>query len=134
MAETRQAERPLSPHLQIYRFTITMAMSIIHRITGAGLYVGTLLLAAWLLSVAMGPDAYASFQSVAGSWIGQLILFGFTWALIHHLFSGIRYLMWDNIRAFDNRTADIISWIAAVAAFAAAIIVWIVAFKLRGVL
>jgi succinate dehydrogenase / fumarate reductase cytochrome b subunit len=134
MAETRQAERPLSPHLQIYRFTITMAMSIIHRITGAGLYVGTLLLAAWLISVAMGPDAYAAFQSVAGSWIGQLILFGFTWALIHHLFSGIRYLMWDNIRAFDNRTADVISWIAAVAAFAAAIIVWIVAFKLRGVL
>ena len=66
MAETRQAERPLSPHLQIYRFTITMAMSIIHRITGAGLYVGTLLLAAWLISVAMGPDAYAAFQSVAG--------------------------------------------------------------------
>lgn len=134
MAETRQAARPLSPHLQIYRFTITMAMSIIHRITGVGLYAGTLLLAAWLLSVAMGPDAYAAFQSVAGFWLGQLILFGFTWALLHHLFSGIRYLMWDNIRAFELRQADFISWGAAVLGFAATIIVWIVAFKLRGVL
>jgi len=134
MAETRQAGRPLSPHLQIYRFTITMAMSIIHRITGIGLYAGTLLLAAWLLSAAMGPDYYDLFQSVAGSWLGQLVLFGFTWALLHHLFSGMRYLVWDNIRGFELRNADIMSWGAAVLGFLSAVGVWVVAFYLRGVL
>jgi succinate dehydrogenase / fumarate reductase, cytochrome b subunit len=77
------AERPLSPHLQIYRPMLTMMMSIVHRITGVGLYFGTLLLAWWLNS-AQGPNGYGKFQAFAGSWIGRLILFGYTWALIHH--------------------------------------------------
>lgn len=80
MAEQRQAaERPLSPHLQIYRVTITMAMSILHRIVGVALYAGTALVAWWLIAAATGPDAYAFFQSVAGHWFGQLVLIGYTW-------------------------------------------------------
>lgn len=134
MAAPRQIERPLSPHLQIYRLTITMAMSIIHRITGAGLYFGAALLAWWLIATASGPEAYAQFQSIAGSWIGQLVLFGFTWALIHHLLSGIRYLFWDAILAFEIKNADIISWTAAVGGLVLTVVVWVAAYGLRGIL
>ncbi len=135
MAEQRQAvSRPLSPHLQIYRFTITMAMSIIHRITGMGLYAGTALVAWWLIAVAAGPEAYATFQMVAGSWIGQIVLFGFTWALLHHLFGGLRYLLWDAIIATSPRSADIISWGATIAALVFTVAVWFAALSMRGVL
>lgn len=134
MAAPRQVERPLSPHLQIYRFTITMTMSILHRITGVGLYIGTALLAWWLIAAASGPDAYGLFQSVAGSWIGQLVLFGFTWALIHHLLSGIRYFFWDQILAFDLKTADLISWAAAIGGLVLTVAVWVAAYALRGAL
>ena len=96
MAEAKgPAARPLSPHLQIYRPMLTMIMSIVHRITGAALYVGTLLLAWWLLAAASGPNAYATFQAVASSFIGRVVLLGYTWALIHHMLGGIRHLIWD---------------------------------------
>jgi succinate dehydrogenase / fumarate reductase cytochrome b subunit len=134
MAAPRQIERPLSPHLQIYRITITMAMSITHRITGFGLYAGTALLAWWLIAAASGPEAYAVFTGVAGSWIGQLVLFGFTWALIHHLLSGIRYLFWDAILAFDLKTADFISWAALIGGLALTVAVWVAAYVMRGAL
>ena len=78
-----------------YRWTLTMAMSIVHRITGLALYFGTLLLVWWLLATASGPQAYATFQGFIGSWFGRLILFGYTWALIHHLLGGVRHLIWD---------------------------------------
>lgn len=134
MAKTQEVARPLSPHLQIYRFTVTMAMSIIHRITGAALYFGTVLIALWLAATAFGPDAHALFQTVAGSILGRLVLFGYTWALLHHLFSGMRYLVWDNINAFEPRNADILSWAAAVLGFVSAVGVWVGAFYLRGAL
>ena len=134
MAAPRQVERPLSPHLQIYRFTITMAMSIIHRITGVGLYLGMIVLAWWLIAAATGPDAYAIFLGVANSWLGKLILFGFTWALIHHLLSGIRYFFWDEAKAFDIPTADRMSWLAAVGGVLLTVLVWVAAVALRGVM
>lgn len=134
MAKTQEVARPLSPHLQIYRFTVTMAMSIIHRFTGVALYFGTVLIALWLAATAFGPDSYALFQTVAGSILGRLVLFGYTWVLLHHLFSGMRYLVWDNINAFEPRNADILSWAAAVLGFASAVGVWVGAFYLRGIL
>ena len=88
-------DRPLSPHLQIYRPTLTMMMSIVHRITGAALYFGTLLLVWWLTAAAAGPNAYASVQWVMETVIGRLVLFGYTWALIQHMLGGIRHLIWD---------------------------------------
>jgi len=93
------AARPLSPHLLIYRPTLTMMMSIVHRITGFGLYFGTVLLAWWLIS-ASGPNGYAKFEAFAGSLIGRLILFCYTWALIHHMLGGVRHLIWDTGRGF----------------------------------
>ena len=111
-----------------------MAMSILHRIVGCALYGGTLLVAWWLIAAASGPDAYAVFQSVAGSWFGQLVLIGFTWALLHHLFGGIRYLLWDEIVATSPKAADTISWLAVFAALAGTILVWAVVFSMRGVI
>ena len=82
--------RPLSPHLQVYRPMLTMMMSITHRITGVGLYLGALLVAWWLVSAAVGGDYFALVNGFFGSWFGRLILLGYTWALIHHALGGLR--------------------------------------------
>jgi succinate dehydrogenase / fumarate reductase cytochrome b subunit len=111
MAETKiNAARPLSPHLQIYKPMLTMMMSIFHRITGIGLYAGTLLLVWWLLAAASGPNGYAKFEWFAGSIIGRLILFGYTWALIHHMLGGVRHLIWDTGHGFGPNERE---WLAA---------------------
>ena len=126
MAETKApAARPLSPHLQIYRPMLTMMMSIAHRITGVALYFGTMLLA-WWLNAAAGPNGYAKFEAFAGSWIGRLILFGYTWALIHHMLGGIRHLIWDTGRGFGPHERE---WLAAanlVGSIAITVLLWIV--------
>lgn len=96
-----QRAKPLSPHLQIYRWTLTMTMSIAHRATGIANYVGTLLLAAWLLAAAVGGDAFGIANAVLGSWFGQLVLFGYTWSLFHHALGGIRHFVWDFLVAMD---------------------------------
>jgi len=131
---TRRPEtaRPLSPHLQIYRLTLTMVMSIVHRATGAVLYVGTLLLAWWLLAIASGPNAYLTFQSVAGSWIGRLVLFGYTWALIHHMLGGIRHFLWDLGYGFGAAERE---WLARATLFgsiALTLLLWIFAYLVTG--
>ncbi|MBK8175849.1 MAG: succinate dehydrogenase, cytochrome b556 subunit [Rhodospirillales bacterium] len=88
-------ERPLSPHIQVYRPQITSVLSILHRITGVALTAGTLLLTWWLVAAAYGPDSFANAQAFIGSWIGQLLLWGFTFALFYHFANGIRHLAWD---------------------------------------
>lgn len=88
-------QRPLSPHLQIYHFYLTMVMSIVHRITGAGLYFGTILVAIWLGAAAFSPSTFATVNWAFGTWLGQLILFGYTWAFLHHMLGGLRHFVWD---------------------------------------
>lgn len=97
-----QASRPLSPHLGIYRWYLTMAMSILHRVTGAGLTVGLLLLAWWLLALAGGPESFATVQAAMDNIFGGLILFGFTLFLFYHSLNGIRHLVWDTGRNLDK--------------------------------
>ena len=87
--------RPLSPHIQVYRPQITSVLSIAHRITGVALTAGTLLLTWWLVAAAYGPKQFATAQGFIGSWIGQLLLWGFTFALFYHLGNGVRHLAWD---------------------------------------
>jgi succinate dehydrogenase cytochrome b subunit len=99
-------ERPLSPHLQIYRWPVTMATSITHRVTGLALGAGTLLVAWWLIAAASGDDAYSTFSAVARSPLGLLILFGFVWSLAFHLLNGIRHLVWDAGYGFEVKTAN----------------------------
>jgi len=94
-------KRPLSPHLQVYRPQLTSVLSILHRITGAALSIGTVLLVYWLIAAASGPEAYEHAQAVLGSMLGQLLLFLWTWALFYHLFNGIRHLFWDAGYGFE---------------------------------
>lgn len=132
MAEQQMTERPLSPHLQIYRPSILMVMSIVHRITGGALYFGTLILAWWLVAAASGPEAYATFQWFAGSILGILVLFGYTWALIHHMLGGIRHFIWDTGRGLDVPTARTIAWVCLAGSLSLTVIVWILAFTIGG--
>jgi len=88
-------QRPLSPHLQVYRLPLPAIASITHRITGVGLTAGTLLWAWWLISIAAGPEAFAQAQGVIGSPIGLILMFGWSWALFYHSLNGIRHLIWD---------------------------------------
>ena len=124
-------ERPLSPHLQIYRPVMTMMMSIAHRITGAALYVGSILLIAWLLAAAAGPDAFLRAQTFMGSPIGLLLLFGFTWALFHHALGGIRHLIWDTGRGMDAPWRDRLAYGTLVGSVALTILLWIALFLAR---
>ena len=100
--------KPLSPHLQIYRFTLTMTMSIVHRATGIANYVGTALLALWLLSAAVGGGLFDLANLILGSWFGQLVLFGYTWSLFHHALGGIRHFVWDYLLAMDPAGRELI--------------------------
>ena len=126
---TRQ--RPLSPHMTIYRWPITMTMSILHRVTGGALYFGTLLLAAWLISAAVGEECFNAVNAVFGSWIGQLVLFGYTWALLHHLAGGVRHFIWDTGAGLEKHTASKIAWATVVFSVIATILVWVVAYSVR---
>jgi succinate dehydrogenase / fumarate reductase cytochrome b subunit len=116
--------RPISPHLEVYRFTLTMAMSIVHRITGVANYVGTLLLIAWLGAAALGDEAFALVNGFFGSWIGQVILFGYTWSLFHHMFGGLKHFVWDSGRMLDPAGREIIVRIQVVASVLLTLAVW----------
>lgn len=133
MAETkRTVERPISPHLGIYRMQITMLMSIVHRITGGALYFGTVLLAAWLVSAAMGDRAFATVNALFGHPLGKFVLFGYSWALLHHMLGGMRHLLWDTGRAMDIRSADILGWLTILGSLSLTVILWWVGLSLRG--
>jgi succinate dehydrogenase / fumarate reductase cytochrome b subunit len=125
-------ERPLSPHLQIYRWPITMAMSIAHRVTGAGLYFGTLLLAWWLLSAASGPNAYAKVQWFMGTWIGRLLLLGYTWALFHHMLGGIRHLIWDTLHGLERGEREWLAVATLVGSIVLTVLAWGIGYLVMG--
>ena len=101
--------RPLSPHLQIYRWPATMATSIIHRATGVALTVGMAVLAWWLMALASGPAEYAFFTRLAFTPLGQIIVFGFIWSLSYHVLNGFRHLVWDIGYGFEPKMANRIS-------------------------
>jgi len=123
--------RPISPHLQIYKPIPTMVASIVHRITGGALYFGTLLLAWWLVAAASGESYFDRVEGVFGSLIGQLILFGYTWALLHHMLGGIRHLVWDTGAAMEKETSTKLAWATLVGSIALTILVWIAGYIAR---
>jgi succinate dehydrogenase / fumarate reductase cytochrome b subunit len=128
------AQRPLSPHLQIHAMPINMVMSIVHRITGSALYVGTLLLAWWLVAAASGPAYFKFVNGIAASPLGLLVLFGFTWALLHHMLGGIRHFIWDTGRGFDIPTVDLLSWLTIGGSLTLTVLFWGAALLGRGML
>jgi succinate dehydrogenase / fumarate reductase cytochrome b subunit len=133
-AETTGARRarPLSPHLQIYRPMLTMMMSIVHRITGAALYFGTLLLAWWLIAAASGPNAYANVEWFTATLIGRLILFGYTWALIHHMLGGIRHLIWDTGHGLEPAEREMLTVATLIGSIALTLLLWLIAYLAIG--
>ena len=127
-------ERPLSPHLQIYRWQITMVLSILHRATGIALAAGTLLLAWWLIALAAGPEPYTAVQGFNGSWFGRLLLFGWTWSLFYHLCNGIRHLFWDAGKGFEIPEFYRSGWTVVIVSAALTILAWIWAYATLGAL
>jgi len=128
----RTRPRPLSPHLTVYKMLPNMLMSGLHRITGAALYFGTLLLAWWLIAAASGPEAFNTATWFMGSPIGLLILFGYSWALLHHMLGGIRHFIWDSGRGFDLSTVDMLSWGTIIGSAGLTVLLWVVGLIAKG--
>jgi succinate dehydrogenase / fumarate reductase cytochrome b subunit len=117
----------MSPHLQVWRWHITMATSIAHRATGVALYVGALVAAAWAISLASGPDAYAAFKALMGSPLGLLVMFGFSVSFFYHLANGIRHLVWDAGHGYDLKSANASAVFVFAFTAAATLAVWAIA-------
>ena len=119
-------ERPLSPHLSIYRWPITMTFSILHRVTGVALSIGFAMLAAWLLSAAIGVDAYDRFANVMQSVGGRALLVLFSIAFFYHLANGVRHLIWDLGYGFEIPQANASSWVVLVVTILLTLLYWLV--------
>ena len=125
------AKRPLSPHLSIYGWRMTMAVSILQRATGMALYAGTLLLVWWLVAAASGPASFHFVNRIFGSWIGLIVLFGFTWALFQHMLGGLRHFIWDTGRGLTKPARDQLALANLIGAGALTVIVWIIGLAVR---
>lgn len=119
--------RPLSPHLQIYKMIPTMVMSILHRLTGIALYGGAIVIVWWLFATASGPSYYGFVTGILQSWFGLLVLFGFTWALMHHLLGGLRHLVWDTGRMMNKHTSTKLAWATIAGSVTLTVLIWLVA-------
>jgi succinate dehydrogenase / fumarate reductase, cytochrome b subunit len=126
------SNRPLSPHLQVYRPQITSTLSILHRLTGIALAVGTLLLTWWLVAAAAGPEAFATAQGLIGSLFGQLLLFGWSFAFFYHLCNGIRHLTWDAGYGFEIETATRSGWLVVIASVVLTLVAWVAGYLAMG--
>jgi succinate dehydrogenase / fumarate reductase cytochrome b subunit len=122
----------LSPHLQVYRLQMNMALSILHRLTGVALGVGTPLLAWWLIAAATGSGPYEDVRAFINSIPGRLILLGFTFSLFYHLCNGIRHLVWDSGVGFDIRTSRASGWIVLAVAVTLTLASWQLGYTMRG--
>lgn len=129
MAETSHerlaSKRPLSPHLSIYRLTLTMAMSVAHRITGVSLYLGAILLALFFLGTGLGPGAFGAVSWILDSAIGRLIIFLFSWALFHHLLGGVRHALWDRGLYLDPQGRELAAQATLYGGIALTILFWV---------
>ena len=120
-------DRPLSPHLSIYRWPVTMATSILHRATGIGLAAGFVVLVGWLFDAASGPDVYAKFIATMDTAVGRLLLIGWSYAFFYHLSNGIRHLVWDTGRGLEKGQATRSAWAVIVISIALTAAFWVVA-------
>ena len=125
-------KRPLSPHLQVYRWELHMMLSILHRATGVALGVGTLLLAWWVMALAGGEKMYQTFQGFIQHPIGQIVLFGFSFALMLHALNGIRHLFWDIGQGFEKKQTKMSGLLVVSFTFIFTVAIWIYAYMLMG--
>ena len=131
MSTQVKSNRPLSPHLSVYRLIPTMLGSILHRITGVALYAGTLLVTWWLIAAAIGPDYFDFVQSYMGTWFGRLVLFGFTWALMQHMLGGVRHLIQDTGALFDKHTTTKVAHATLVLSAVLTLVIWAIGYSVR---
>lgn len=127
-------ERPLSPHIQIYRPQLTSVLSILHRLAGVALSIGTILLVYWLFAAASGEAEYEHALRVTGSWFGRLLLFGWSLAFFFHLLNGIRHLCWDAGWGFDLKTAYATGRAVALGAVVLTVVAWVCGYAIMGAL
>ena len=125
-------DRPMSPHVQVWRWHVTMFTSILHRATGVALYVGLLAVAGWVVALAAGPDAFHGYGALLASPLGLLVLFGLTFSFLYHLANGVRHLFWDAGKGFEPKTADMTSWAVIAFGAVASVLIWIIAFLSKG--
>ena len=127
-----QRPRPLSPHLQVYKLTLSFVMSGFHRISGFTLYFGVLLIAWWLIAAASGPNAYANFEWFMGSLMGRLVLFGYTWAMLHHMLGGIRHLIWDTLHGLEPTERELLTLATLIGSVSLTLVIWVVGYLAMG--
>src|SRR4029079_13696156 len=127
-----ERDRAPAPPLHIYKPMRQMLMAIVHRITGAALYFGMLLLAWWLTAAAAGPNAYANVEWFMGSLLGQVLLFGYTWALLHHMLGGIRHLIWDTLHGFEPSERELLTLATLIGSVTLTLILWLVGYLVVG--
>jgi succinate dehydrogenase / fumarate reductase, cytochrome b subunit len=126
-------KRPMSPHVQVWRWHATMLGSILHRATGCALYAGAFLVAAWLFAAASGPETYDQFSTLAGSIVGQIVLFGFTVAALYHAINGARHLIWDAGHGFTPKLASVVSTVILLTSVIGAVAAWLLLGLVPGV-
>jgi succinate dehydrogenase / fumarate reductase cytochrome b subunit len=124
--------RPLSPHLGIYRRQLTSVLSILHRVAGIGLAVGMVYLVYWLAAAARGDDAFAAVQGFNGSFIGRLLLFGWTVAFFYHLLNGMRHLAWDAGLGFDLPATYRSGWAVVIGTAVLTLLAWVIGYYEMG--
>ena len=131
MSNSKPVARPLSPHLQIYRPMLSMTMSILHRITGIGLAIGMIGLVWWFTAASISDLYFGLAQSLFYHWFGRLVLFGFTWALIHHMLGGFRHFIWDTGRGFELKTVEWLVRANVIGSVLLTIIIWVIGYGVR---
>jgi succinate dehydrogenase / fumarate reductase, cytochrome b subunit len=131
MSDSKPKARPLSPHLQIYLPMLSMTMSIMHRITGVVLAVGMIGLVWWLTAASLSDGSFEFVQSLISHWFGQLVLFGFTWALMHHMLGGLRHFIWDTGRGFELKTVEWLVRANLIGSVLLTILIWVIAYGVR---
>lgn len=119
--------RPLSPHLQVYRWQVTMFLSILHRATGFGLAVGAVMVTWWLMSAVLGETQFNIFHTFTQSCLGKLMLMGWLWSFCFHFMNGVRHLIWDTGRGFTIKQASNSAWFVLAASVIATAAIWCLA-------
>ena len=119
-------QRPLSPHLQIYKPQLTSILSILHRATGVALSIGSIILVSWVVALSLGENAYSSYSMIINNWFGKLVLFGFTFGLLYHLSNGIRHLFWDAGYGYDLKLAYTSGALVIISSLTLTIVTWFI--------
>jgi succinate dehydrogenase / fumarate reductase, cytochrome b subunit len=131
MSDSKLKARPLSPHLQIYRPMLSTAMSIFHRITGVALAIGMIGVAWWFTAASVSDNYFAFVQAFFYHWFGRLILFGFTWALVHHMLGGLRHFVWDTGRGFELKTVEWMVRANVIGSVVITVLIWVIGYGVR---